>query len=156
MVKDYFVTAAGLKKMEEELNSLKNKMMEVAGEIKEARSFGDLSENSEYDAAKNKQAQIQEEIYKLENMIKHAVIIEEDTLSEGMVTIGAKVKVHDNEFDEDIEYTIVGSNEANASEGKISNVSPIGKSLLGKSAGDVVEVETPMGVNTLTILDVIK
>ena len=157
MSKEFLLTAEGLKQMEAELDYLKSeKMLEVAQKIKEARSFGDLSENSEYDAAKNEQAQVQEKIVKLENMLKHAKVIEEDEHTAGTVTIGAKVKVHDVEFDEDVEYTIVGSNEANPRQYKISNESPVGKGLLGREAGETVEIEAPQGTITLKILEVTK
>ena len=157
MAKEFLLTAEGLKQMEAELDYLKSeKMLEVAQKIKEARSFGDLSENSEYDAAKNEQAQVQEKIVKLENMLKHATVIEEDASSSGTITIGAKVKLHDIEYDEDVEYTIVGSNEANPSQGKISNESPVGKGLLGKKAGQTVEIEAPQGIISFKILKVKK
>lgn len=157
MSKEFLLTAEGLKQMEAELDYLKSeKMLEVAQKIKEARSFGDLSENSEYDAAKNEQAQVQEKIVKLENMLKHATVIEDDEHMSGTVTIGAKVKVHDMEYDEDTEYTIVGSNEANPRQKKISNESPVGKALLGKKVGDLVEIEVPQGTIGLKILEVTK
>jgi len=157
MSKEVLLTAEGLKQLEAELDYLKSeKRLEVAQKIKEALSFGDLSENSEYDAAKNEQAQVEEKIVKLENMLKHAKVIEEDEVDDDTVTIGCKVKVLDIEFDEELEYTIVGSTEANPVKLKISNESPVGKGLLGKKAGDTVEIDAPSGTLSFKIIEVIK
>ncbi len=157
MSKEVLLTAEGLKQLEAELDYLKSeKRLEVAQKIKEALSFGDLSENSEYDAAKNEQAQVEEKIVKLENMLKHAKVIEEDEVDDDTVTIGCKVKVLDIEFDEELEYTIVGSTEANPVKFKISNESPVGKGLLGKKAGDTVEIDAPSGTLSFKIIEVIK
>lgn len=157
MSKEVLLTAEGLKQLETELDYLKSeKRLEVAQKIKEALSFGDLSENSEYDAAKNEQAQVEEKIVKLENMLKHAKLIAEDDSDGDTVTLGSKVKVLDVEFDEELEYTIVGSTEANPVKLKISNESPVGKGLLGKKAGDAVEIETPSGCISFKIISVSK
>lgn len=157
MSKEILLTVEGLRKMEEQLEYLKTeKRKEVAEKIKEALSFGDLSENAEYDAAKNEQAEVEEKINKLENTLKNATIIDDDELNTGIVSIGSKVKIYDKEFDEEVIYTIVGSTEANPAEYKISNESPVGKALLGKQAGDEVEVEAPQGVMEFKILEITK
>ncbi|MDU2197719.1 MAG: transcription elongation factor GreA, partial [Peptostreptococcaceae bacterium] len=122
--------------------------------IKVAIAFGDLSENAEYDAAKNEQAQVEERIMKLENMIRKAVIIDESQIDVNVVTIGSIVKVNDVEFDEEVEYTIVGSAEADPYDGKISNESPVGKALLGRTVGDEVDVQVPDGTAKFKILEI--
>ena len=155
MSKEVLLTKDGLKQLEAELDYLKSeKRLEVAQKIKEALSFGDLSENSEYDAAKNEQAQVEEKIVKLENMLKNVKVISDEETSSGSVTIGCKVTVYDMEFEEELEYTIVGSTEANPVNFKISNESPVGKALLGKTEGDVVEVEAPQGSLSFKILKI--
>ncbi|OJT93114.1 transcription elongation factor GreA, partial [Clostridioides difficile] len=116
--------------------------------------FGDLSENAEYDEAKKEQAQVEERILKLENMVRKAVIIDESKIDLNVVTIGSIVKVKDLEFDEEVEYTIVGSTEADPYDGKISNESPVGKALLGRAAKEVVEVQVPDGVAKFEILEI--
>ncbi len=157
MSKEILLTAEGLKNIEEQLEYLKTeKRKEVAEKIKEALSFGDLSENAEYDAAKNEQAEVEEKITKLENILKNATLIDEDMEATGIVSIGSKVKLYDKEFDEEITYTIVGSTEANPAEYKISNESPVGRALLGKQAGDEVEVDAPQGTVSLKILEITK
>ena len=128
----------------------------MAQKIKEALSFGDLSENSEYDAAKNEQAQVEEKIVKLENMLKHAKVIEEDEVDDDTVTIGCKVKVLDIEFDEELEYTIVGSTEVDLAKNRISNVSPIGAALIGAKKGETIEANTPGGIAKYKVLDIKK
>ena len=131
--KEVLLTPHGLKKLETELEQLKIvKRKEIAERIKLAIAFGDISENSEYDEAKNEQAQLEERIAKLETMLRKAKIIDEDEISVDTVNIGAKVKIRDLEFDEIVEYTIVGSAEADPYELRISNESPVGKNLLGK------------------------
>ncbi|HBH1936571.1 TPA: transcription elongation factor GreA, partial [Clostridioides difficile] len=126
--KEFLLTQEGYDKLEEELENLKVvKRKEVAERIKVAISFGDLSENAEYDEAKKEQAQVEERILKLENMVRKAVIIDESKIDLNVVTIGSIVKVKDLEFDEEVEYTIVGSTEADPYDGKISNESPVGK-----------------------------
>lgn len=153
--KEVLLTPQGLKKLETELEHLKTvKRKEVAERIKQAIAFGDISENSEYDEAKNEQAQLEERIMKLENMLRKAKIIDEDEISVDTVSIGAKVKIMDKEFDEEVEYTIVGSAEADPYEMKISNESPVGKALLGKKVGEVVDVQIPDGVTKYEILEI--
>ncbi len=157
MSKEILLTADGLKDLKDQLEYLKTeKRNEIAEKIKEALSFGDLSENAEYDAAKNEQAEVEEKIIKLENTIKNARIIEDDNSGDGVVTIGCKVKLYDKEFDEEISYKVVGSTEANPAQHKISNESPLGASLLGKKEGDEVEVNAPQGIMEFKILEVTK
>ena len=157
MSKEILLTAEGLQSLKDQLEYLKTeKRNEIAEKIKEALSFGDLSENAEYDAAKNEQAEVEEKITKLENTIKNAKVIEEDNAGAGVVTIGCKVKLYDKEFDEEITYTIVGSTEANPAQYKISNESPVGAALLGKKAGDEIKVDAPQGIMEFKILEVTK
>ena len=153
--KEILLTQEGYQKLEDELETLKTvRRREVAERIKVAISFGDISENSEYDEAKNEQAQMEERILKLESMIRRAVIIDESKIDSNVVTIGSIVKVNDVEFEEEGEYVIVGSAEADPYEGKISNESPVGKALLGRTIGDVVEVQVPDGVAKFEILEI--
>lgn len=153
--KEVLLTPHGLKKLEAELEQLKTvKRKEVAERIKLAIAFGDISENSEYDEAKNEQAQLEERIAKLEMMLRKAKIIDEDEISVDTVNIGAKVKIRDLEFDEIMEYTIVGSAEADPYELRISNESPVGRSLLGKKVGDFVDVQVPDGVTRYEVLEI--
>lgn len=155
--KDVFLTLEGLKKLEEELDRLKTvRRREVAERIKQALAFGDISENSEYDEAKNEQAQLEERIAKLEAMLRNAKLIDDDEISTDIVTIGSKVVVKDLEFDEEMEYTIVGSAEADPFNGKISNESPVGSALLGKKKGDIVEVQVPDGIIKYKIISITK
>lgn len=157
MSKEVLLTKEGLKQLEAELDYLKSeKRLEVAQKIKEALSFGDLSENSEYDAAKNEQAQVEEKIVKLENMLKNVKVISDEESNSDSVTIGCKVTVLDIEFDEELEYTIVGSTEANPVNFKISNESPVGKGLLGKKVGDTVEIDAPQGSLSFKILKIAR
>ena len=145
----------GMQKLEDELEILKTvRRREVADRIKVAISFGDISENAEYDEAKNEQAQVEERIIKLESMIRRAVIIDESKIDSNVVTIGSIVKVNDMDFEEEVEYTIVGSAEADPYEGKISNESPVGKALLGRTIGDIVDVQVPDGVAKFEILEI--
>ena len=151
--KKNLLTYAGLKKLEEELHDLKVvKRKEVAEKIKEAREQGDLSENAEYDAAKDEQRDIEARIEEIEKILKNAEVVVEDEVDLDKISVGCKVKVHDFEFEEDIELKIVGSTEANSLEGKISNESPVGKAILGKRKGDEVEVSTPDGPVTFKVL----
>lgn len=151
------LTAEGLKNLEEELEYLKTKKRkEVSEKIKVALGFGDLSENSEYDEAKNEQAQVEVRIAKLENMLKVAEVIEEDNIDLDKVGVGTKVKVHDVEFDEDVEYSIVGSTEADPDVFKISDESPVGSALVGAKVGDTVVAETPGGAVEFKILEISK
>lgn len=153
--KEILLTQEGYQKLEDEVEFLKTvRRREVADRIKVAISFGDISENAEYDEAKNEQAQMEERIIKLENMIRKAVIIDESKIDVNVVTIGSIVKVNDVEFDEEVEYVIVGSAEADPYDGKISNESPVGRALLGRGTGDVVEVQVPDGVAKFEILEI--
>ena len=145
--KKQVVTYTGLKKIEEELQDLKvNKRREIAAKIKEAREQGDLSENAEYDAAKDEQRDIEARIEELEKILKNAEVVVEDEVDLDKINIGCIVKILDVEYSEELEYKIVGSTEANSLKGKISNESPVGKALIGHKVGDTVEVETPAGV----------
>ncbi len=157
MAKQTLLTDEGLKNYEQELEYLKTvKRKEVAEKIKVALSFGDLSENSEYDEAKNDQAMLEARISQIEAILKNAKIIDESELSSEHIHIGSKVKLHDCEFDEDVEYQIIGSNEADPFEGKLSDESPVGSALLGHQVGDTVDVETPEGVIQFIILEISK
>lgn len=151
------VTADGLKKLQDELEELKTKgRADIAEKIKIARGYGDLSENSEYDEAKNEQAKIEARIVELDAMIKNAEIISDVKGSAKTVVVGVSVKVHDLEYDEDCDYRIVGSTEADPRQGKISDESPVGRALLGKKVGDEVTVEAPAGDMKLKILKISK
>ena len=153
--KEVILTQEGHDKLEEELNYLKTeKRAEIADRIKVALGFGDLSENSEYDEAKNAQAENEGKIVELENKLRHAKIIDEKDIDTTTVQVGNKVKVLDMEFDEKIEYTIVGSTEVNLAENKISNESPLGEALLGAKKNQVVEVNAPAGVMKYKILNI--
>jgi transcription elongation factor GreA len=153
--KEILLTQEGHQKLEDEVEHLKSvRRREVAERIKVAISFGDISENAEYDEAKNEQAQVEERIMKLENMLRKAVIIDESKIDSNIVTIGSIVKVNDMEFEEEVEYTIVGSAEADPYEGKISNESPVGKALLGRAKGEVVDVQVPDGIAKFEILEI--
>ncbi len=157
-VKKNLLTREGLKKYEDELHELKViKRKEVAQKIKEAREQGDLSENAEYDAAKDEQRDIEARIEELEKILKNVEVFDmEETASNDKVSFGLTVKVKDNEFDDEMEFKIVGATEANSLKGKISNESPLGKALIGAKKGDVVTVEAPAGVIEYTILDIYK
>ncbi|ABS35284.1 transcription elongation factor GreA [Clostridium botulinum] len=153
--KKYVMTYEGVKKLEEELEFLKTvKRKEITEKIKVALSFGDLSENSEYDEAKNEQAFVEGRIIQLENMLKNASIVDENEVPKDVVSVGSIVKVKDYEFDEEVEYIIVGSAEADPMNNKISNESPVGHGLIGKKAGDIIEVAVPDGVSKYEILEV--
>lgn len=155
--KEVFLTPEGLIKLEEELDMAKTvRRKEIATRIKTALDFGDLSENSEYDQAKNEQAQLEERIAKVETMLRNAKLIDEDEITTDIVSIGSKVVVNDLEFDEEMEYLIVGSAEADPFKGKISNESPLGSSLLGKKPGDQVEVKVPDGSIKYQILKIAR
>ena len=146
MDKKNILTYEGLKKLEDELENLKVvRRKEVSQKIKEAREQGDLSENAEYDAAKDEQRDIEARIEELEKILKNAEVVVEEEADLDKVSIGCSVKILDCEFDEELEYKIVGSTEANSLKGKISNESPVGKALLGKQVGDTVTVDTPAG-----------
>lgn len=151
-VKETLLTAEGLKKLEEELAHYKSvRRIEVAQRIKTAIEYGDISENSEYDDAKNEQAFIEGHIIELENKINTAKIIDEKT-RKNVVSVGSKVKLLDEEFNEELDYVIVGSPEADPFNNRISNESPVGSAILGKKKGATVEVNTPDGVATFKIL----
>ena len=153
--KKVILTYAGLTKLEDELHDLKIvKRKEVAEKIKEAREQGDLSENAEYDAAMDEQRDIEARIEQIEKILKNAEVVVEDEVDVNKISVGCKVKVYDVEFDEEIEFKIVGSTEANSLEGKISNESPVGKALIGASIGDTVSVETPAGVMEYKVLGI--
>ena len=155
--KEVILTQEGYDNLDKELNYLKTeKRTEIAERIKVALGFGDLSENSEYDEAKNEQAQVEMKIVDLENKLRNVKIIDEDEIDTKTVQVGNTVQVLDMEYDEKIDYTIVGSEEADLLENKISNESPIGKALLGKKKNDVVEVEAPGGLLSFKILKITK
>ena len=153
--KKRLLTYAGLKALEDELESLKVvKRKEVAAKIKEAREQGDLSENAEYDAAKDEQRDIEARIEELEAILKNAEVVVEDEVDFDKINVGCTVKVYDITFDEEVEFKLVGSTEANSLEGKISNESPVGQALIGKKIGDQVDVETQAGVIQYKVLDI--
>ena len=155
--KEVILTQEGHDNLEKELNYLKTeKRAEIAERIKVALGFGDLSENSEYDEAKNVQAENEVKIAELENKLRHAKIIDEKEIDTETVQIGNVVKVHDLEFDEKVEYTIVGSTEVDLTENKISNESPLGEALLGAKKGNTVEVNAPAGIMKYKILSITK
>ena len=155
MDKKNILTYQGLKKLEDELQELKVvRRKEVAAKIKEAREQGDLSENAEYDAAKDEQRDIEARIEDIEKILKNAEVVVEDEVDLDRINVGCKVKVHDYEFEEDIELKIVGSTEANSLEGKISNEAPVGKALIGAKKGDTVQVEMPSGVIEYKVLEI--
>ena len=156
-MQEVILTQEGYEKLEAELNYLKTeKRTEIAERIKIARGFGDLSENSEYDEAKTAQAENENKIQELELKIRNAKVIDESEIDTKTVQIGNLVKLHDEEFDEDVEYTIVGSTEVNLAENKVSNESPIGRALLGRKKGEVVEVDAPVGIIKYKILAIKK
>ncbi|OYP33100.1 transcription elongation factor GreA [Lachnotalea glycerini] len=153
--KKNLLTYEGLRKLEEEIQDLKvNKRKEVAQKIKEAREQGDLSENAEYDAAKDEQRDIEARIEEIEKILKNAEVVVEEEVDLNKISVGCKVKVFDFEFDEEMEFKIVGSTEANSLQGKISNESPVGKALLGSKRDDVVTVETQAGNCQYKVLDI--
>lgn len=155
--KQVVLTYEGVKKIEDELEYLKTvKRKEVTEKIKVAISYGDLSENSEYDEAKNEQAFVEGRIATLENMLKNAKIIDDEDINTDIVSIGSIVKVKDLEFDDELEFTIVGSAEADPALMKISNEAPIGEGLIGKKVGDKVTIQIPDGVTTFEILEIRK
>ena len=153
--KKNLLTYEGLKKLEDELQDLKVvKRKEVSQKIKEAREQGDLSENAEYDAAKDEQRDIEARIEEIEKILKNAEVVVEDEVDLDKISVGCSVKVLDMEYDEEMEFKIVGSTEASSLQGKISNESPVGMALIGKKAGDVVSVETQAGIIEYKILDI--
>jgi len=153
--KKNLLTFTGLKKLEEELHDLKVvKRKEIAQKIKEAREQGDLSENAEYDAAKDEQRDIEARIEEIEKLLKNVEVVDEDEVDLDKISVGCKVKVFDVEFDEEMEFKIVGSTEANSLKGKISNESPVGMALIGAKEGDLVEVETQAGLIQYKVLEI--
>lgn len=155
MEKKNILTYEGLRQLEDELHDLKvNKRKEVALKIKEAREQGDLSENAEYDAAKDEQRDIELRIEEIDKILKNAEVVVEDEVDLDVINIGCKIKIYDMEYKEELEYKLVGSTEANSLKGKISNESPLGKALIGARVGDVVDVETHAGTIQYKILGI--
>ena len=152
---DIILTHKGVRELEEKLELLKTvKRKEIAEQIKVARAFGDISENAEYDEAKNEQAKIEGEIVSIESMLKSAIIVDEEEVDLRAVNVGTTVKLLDKEFKEEVEYQIVGSVEANVEQNKISNESPVGSALMGKKVGNIIKVNTPDGCIKFQILDI--
>ncbi len=158
MAKEFKLSSARLQELEAELNYLKTtKEKEVAEHLKEARSFGDLSENSEYDEAKNEQAKLYGRIAEVENILAHAVLIEDGPEEQaGQIGLGCSIRVQDVETGDEDEYEVVGSQEANPMEGRISDDSPFGRAVIGHVAGDIIEVDAPAGALQYKILSVEK
>ncbi|ABO48723.1 transcription elongation factor GreA [Desulforamulus reducens MI-1] len=155
--KDVMLTVTGLKQLEDELEQLKTvKRRQVAERIKQAIEFGDISENSEYEDAKNEQAFIEGRILTLEKMLRNAKIIDDENLDNEVVSLGSKVILKDLEFGDELEYSIVGSVEADPDANKISNESPVGRAILGQSKGSVVEVNVPAGILKYEIVDILR
>ncbi|NLZ80785.1 MAG: transcription elongation factor GreA [Clostridiales bacterium] len=153
--KKNILTYSGLKQLEEEIQDLKVvKRKEVAQKIKEAREQGDLSENAEYDAAKDEQRDIEARIEEIEKILKNAEVIVEEEIELDKINIGCKVRVFDFEFEEELEFRIVGSTEANSRQGKISNESPVGQALIGRKVGDLVAVDTQEGSIEYKVIDI--
>ncbi|MBQ6967152.1 MAG: transcription elongation factor GreA [Lachnospiraceae bacterium] len=153
--KKVILTADGLKKLEDELSDLKNvRRAEIAQELKEARAQGDLSENAEYDAAKDAQRIIEERIVEIESLLKNVEVVDSSEIDSERVSIGCRVKLRDMEYKEDMEFLMVGSTEASSLQGKMSNESPVGKAILGHKKGETVKVETKAGKIKYKILDV--
>ena len=153
--KKNILTYAGLKQREDELQDLKvNRRKEIAQKIKEAREQGDLSENAEYDAAKDEQRDIEARIEQLENLLKNVEVVVEDEIDLESISVGCKVKVMDLEYDEEMEFTIVGSTESNSLQNKISNESPVGRELRGKKVGDIVAIDTQAGKMEYEVLEI--
>lgn len=155
--KEVVLTLEGLNKLEQELDFLKTKKRhEIAEKIKHARGFGDLSENAEYDEAKNEQGNVEVRISEIENLLKNAKVIDEDDVNTNEVSVGTIVKLYDVEFEEEVEFHIVGSTEADPSNNKVSNLSPLGSAAIGAKVGDVVEVEAPEGIIEYKVLSITK
>ena len=153
--KKNILTYSGLKKLQNELEELKVvKRKEIADKIKEAREQGDLSENAEYDAAKEEQGHIEKRIEDIEKILKNAEVVDEDEIDLDKINVGCKVKIYDVEFDEEFELFIVGSTEADSLNNKISNESPLGKALIGAKVGETVQVDTQAGVSDYKVLDI--
>ena len=153
--KKHILTSKGMKALEDELQDLKVvKRKEIAQKIKEAREQGDLSENAEYDAAKDEQRSIEAKIEELEKIIRNAEVIDESSFDKDTVSIGSTVKFYDEEFDEELEYRIVGSTESDIMKGLISNESPLGKALVGSKIGQEIEVESADGISRYKVLEI--
>ena len=152
---DIFLTKEGYAEKQKYLDYLKTtRRQEVVEKLKSAREFGDLSENSEYDSARDDQRKLEAEIEKIEETLRLAKIVDVKDVDTTKVGVGTKVKLYDEEFDEEVEYTIVGSLECNPNKGMISNESPLGKSLMGKKKGAIVEVNAPAGVVKMKVLSI--
>jgi transcription elongation factor GreA len=155
--KEFVLTSEGLKELQDELEQLKTvTRKEVSEKIKQALAFGDLSENSEYDEAKNEQAQVEARINQIEYMLKYARVIDENEIKSDTVSPGSKVVILDVEFDEQLEYTIVGPTEADPNKNKLSYESPVGKALLNHTVGETVHAETPGGIVDFKIVEIKK
>jgi transcription elongation factor GreA len=155
--KKNILTYEGLRQLEDELHDLKvNQRKEVAQKIKEAREQGDLSENAEYDAAKDEQRDIEARIEEIDKILKNAEVVVEDEVDVNVINIGCRIKILDMEYDEELEYKLVGSTEANSLKGKISNESPLGRALIGAKVGDVVNVDTHSGTMQYKILQILR
>ena len=153
--KKNILTYSGLKKLESELENLKVvRRKEIADKIKEAREQGDLSENAEYDAAKEEQGHIEKRIEEIEKILKNAEVVDEDEIDLEKINVGCKVKLFDIEYDEELEFNLVGSTEADSLNNKISNESTLGKALIGFKVGEIVDVETQAGISQYEILDI--
>ncbi len=153
--KSLILTSQGLKKLEDELNELKVvRRKDVAEKIKEARGQGDLSENAEYDAAKEEQAEIEARILEIEDILSNAEIVSDEEIDKNTVSVGCRVKLFDFDFDEEVEYLVVGSTEADPMSARISNESPIGKAIIGHHVGDEVSFESPEGICKYKILEI--
>ena len=154
--KKVVLTAEGLKNLENELQELKvNRRKEIAAKIKEARGQGDLSENAEYDAAKEEQAEVEARIANIEKMLRNAQVISDNEIDKNKINVGSKVLLLDIEFDEQLNYTIVGSTEADPVNGKISNESPLGMALLNHKINDIIEVNAPAGIIKYKVLEIL-
>jgi transcription elongation factor GreA len=157
MAKEFKLSRARLAELEQELHYLKTtRELEVAEHLKEARSFGDLSENSEYDEAKSDQAKLEARILEIEYTLSHATVLDESTLSTEKVYTGLSVRIYDETYDEEVVYQLVGAPQADPMHNKVSDESPVGKELLGHKVGDVITVETPMGNDVIKILEIFK
>lgn len=153
----YTMTAEGKEKLQAEYDFLVGtKRKQIAEKLKEARSHGDLSENAEYDAAKDEQAEIEARISELEDMLPNISVIDESKIDKNKIQIGSRFIIHDNYFDDEETYQIVGSKEANPMENRISDESPVGMALIGHTVGDVVKIETPGGVAAYTIVEILQ
>ncbi|ROR28653.1 transcription elongation factor GreA [Mobilisporobacter senegalensis] len=157
MEKKNILTYEGLKQLEDELQDLKvNRRKQVAEKIKEAREQGDLSENAEYDAAKDEQRDIEARIEEIDKILRNAEVVVEEDVDVNTINIGCRVRIMDLEYDDILDYKIVGSTEANSLKGKISNESPVGKALIGGKVGEIVELETQVGISRYKILEIQK